>query len=56
LDLVCAPLRRFGAGEPLVPAALLRMLRACAATARDDSQRTEIARHAELICRPWTRA
>lgn len=49
LDLVCAPIRRYGAGEPLVLTALLRMLRACAATARDDSQRTEIARQAALI-------
>ncbi|GAA1757346.1 DUF2254 domain-containing protein [Kocuria aegyptia] len=49
LDLVCAPVRRYGAGEPLVLTALLRMLRACAATARDDSQRTEIARQTELI-------
>lgn len=49
LDLVCAPIRRFGAGEPLVLTALLRMLRACATDARDDTQRTEIARQTELI-------
>ncbi|MGQ1799075.1 DUF2254 domain-containing protein [Kocuria oceani] len=49
LDLVCAPIRRFGAGEPLVLTALLRLLRACAATARDDAQRTEIARQSDLI-------
>ncbi|MGQ1799024.1 DUF2254 domain-containing protein [Kocuria oceani] len=49
LDLVCAPIRRFGADEPLVLSALLRMLRACAATSRDDSQRAEIARQVELI-------
>ncbi|WP_309124962.1 DUF2254 domain-containing protein [Kocuria sp.] len=49
LDLVCAPIRRFGAGEPLVLTALLRMLRACAATARDEDQRAEIARQSGLI-------
>lgn len=49
LDLVCAPIRRFGAGEPLVLTALLRMLRACAATARDDAQRAQIARQTELL-------
>ncbi|GAA1748138.1 DUF2254 family protein [Kocuria aegyptia] len=51
LDLVCAPIRRFGAGEPLVLTALLRMLRACAADARDDTQRTEISRQSQLILR-----
>ncbi|MGQ1840122.1 DUF2254 domain-containing protein [Kocuria turfanensis] len=49
LDLVCAPIRRFGAGEPLVLTALLRMLRACAATTRDDAQRAQIARQTELL-------
>lgn len=49
LELVCAPIRRFGRSEPLVLSALLRMLRACAATARDDAQRTEIARQASLV-------
>ncbi|GAA4759223.1 hypothetical protein GCM10025784_02570 [Citricoccus nitrophenolicus] len=51
LDLVCAPIRRFGAGEPLVLTALLRMLRACASTAQDESQRHEIARQVDLILR-----
>lgn len=49
LDLVCGPIRRYGSGEPLVLTALLRMLRACAATARDDGQRQEIARQTGLI-------
>ena len=49
LDLVCAPLRRFGRSEPLVLTALLRMLRACAVTARDQAQRAEIARQTGLI-------
>ncbi|GEO96696.1 hypothetical protein KTU01_28190 [Kocuria turfanensis] len=49
LDLVCAPIRRFGAGEPLVLTALLRMLRACAATARDDTQHAQIAHQTELL-------
>ena len=49
LDLVCAPVRRFGRGEPLVLTALLRMLRDCAATARDEEQRQEISRQLSLV-------
>ena len=49
LDLVCAPVRRFGRAEPLVLTALLRMLRDCATTARDDEQRREIARQLSLV-------
>lgn len=49
LDLVCGPIRRFGKAEPLVLTALLRMLRDCAAAARDDNQRQEVSRQARLI-------
>lgn len=49
LDLVCAPIRRFGRSEPLVLTALLRMLRDCAAAARDDTQREEVSRQAGLV-------
>ncbi|GER23993.1 hypothetical protein NCCP1664_24880 [Zafaria cholistanensis] len=49
LDLVCAPIRRFGRAEPLVLTALLRMLRDCAAAARDGAQREEVSRQAGLI-------
>ena len=49
LDLVCAPIRRFGRAEPLVLTALLRMLRDCAANARTDAQRDEIQRQSHLV-------
>lgn len=49
LDLVCAPIRRFGRADPTVLTALLRMLRDCAVAARDGTQRREIARQARLI-------
>ena len=49
LDLVCAPVRRFGRGEPLVLTALLRMLRDCAVAATVDGQRDEIRRQVELV-------
>jgi uncharacterized membrane protein len=49
LDLVCAPVRRFGRAEPLVLTALLRMLRDCAVAARDDAQRDCIAEQVHLI-------
>lgn len=49
LDLVCAPVRRFGRAEPLVLTALLRMLRDCAVAARDDHQRDSIAEQVSLI-------
>ncbi|MVA77412.1 DUF2254 domain-containing protein [Auraticoccus sp. F435] len=49
LDLVCAPVRRFGSAEPLVLTALLRMLRDCAANARDDEQREELSRQTGLV-------
>ena len=48
LDLVCAPVRRSGRGEPQVLTALLRLLRDCAVAARDDRQRVEIARQVDL--------
>ncbi len=49
LDLVCGPVRRFGRGEPIVLMALLRLLRDGACSARDDQQRAEIARQADLV-------
>ncbi|HWH30874.1 MAG TPA: DUF2254 family protein, partial [Mycobacteriales bacterium] len=49
LDLVCAPVRRYGREEPLVLTALLRLLRDCAVHASDDDQRFEIARQASLV-------
>ncbi len=49
LDLVIAPIRRYGAREPTVMVALLRMLRDIAVSARDEEQRAEIARQADLV-------
>ena len=49
LDLACGQLRRFGAGEPTVLVALLRMLREVARAARDEEQRAEVARAADLV-------
>ena len=49
LDLACGQLRRFGAGEPQVLIALLRMLREVARATRDDGQRAEVARAADLV-------
>jgi uncharacterized membrane protein len=49
LDLACAPVRRYGASEPIVLTAVLRLLRDCARTARDDEQRQEIRRQRDLV-------
>lgn len=49
LDLVVGPIRRYGAREPAILAALLRMLRDVAVAACRDDQRAEIARQARLI-------
>lgn len=49
LDLVCAPVRRYGRADPTVLTALLRMLRDAAAAARDEEQREELAVQAQLI-------
>lgn len=49
LDLVCAPVRRFGSSEPLVLTALLRLLRDCSVAAREDAQRETIREQANLI-------
>ena len=49
LDLACAQLRRFGAAEPTVLMALLRMLRDVAVVCRDDHQREEVRRAAKLV-------
>ncbi|PKI92903.1 hypothetical protein CW368_00940 [Actinomycetales bacterium SN12] len=49
LDLVCAPVRRYGSREPIVLTALLRLLRDCARTARDEEQRQEIRRQRDLV-------
>ncbi|MGY1714299.1 DUF2254 domain-containing protein [Geodermatophilus sp. SYSU D01106] len=50
LDLACGQLRRFGAGEPTVLVALLRMLRDVAVVCRDDEQRAAVARAADEVC------
>ncbi|MFD4181211.1 DUF2254 domain-containing protein, partial [Rhodococcus sp. NPDC058514] len=42
LDLVCAQIRRFGAREPSVVLALIRLLRDCAAATRDEDRRAAI--------------
>ena len=49
LDLSCGQIRRYGSAEPTVLAALLRMLRDVAASARDDGQREVIAREVGLV-------
>ncbi|MDQ0734960.1 DUF2254 domain-containing protein [Arthrobacter agilis] len=49
LDLVCAPVRRFGCSEPLVLSALLRLLRDCAINVRDDTQGKGIRAQVGLI-------
>jgi uncharacterized membrane protein len=49
LDLACGQLRRFGASEPSVLIALLRMLRDVAVSARDDDHRAGVQRHAALV-------
>ncbi|MCC3270434.1 DUF2254 domain-containing protein [Arthrobacter gengyunqii] len=49
LDLVCGPIRRFAHSEPLVLTAVLRLLRDCAATAVNESQREEIHRQNALV-------
>jgi uncharacterized membrane protein len=49
LDLVCAPVRRFGRSEPVVLTALLRLLRDCAVGSHDDREREQIGRQVQLI-------
>ena len=49
LDLVCGPVRRFARSEPIVLTAVLRLLRDCAATAVNDTQREEIRRQNSLV-------
>jgi uncharacterized membrane protein len=49
LDLACGQLRRFSASEPTVLIALLRMLRDVGLACRDDEQRTEVRRAADLV-------
>ncbi len=49
LDLVCAPVRRYGTREPLVLSALLRLLRDCARTVQHEQQRSEIRRQLRLV-------
>ena len=49
LDLVCGPVRRYGAREPTVLVALLRMLRDVAAAARDQQQQQEVERQVRRI-------
>ena len=49
LDLTVAPVRRYGAADPTVLVAVMRMLRDLAVAARDDEQREEIRRQAGLV-------
>ena len=49
LDLACSQLRRFARDEPSVLVALLRMLRDVAVACRDDEQRAEVRRSAQLV-------
>nr|WP_269205302.1 DUF2254 domain-containing protein [Motilibacter aurantiacus] len=49
LDLVCGQVRRYGAREPTVLVALLRMLRDVAVNARDEGQRAEVSRQVALV-------
>jgi uncharacterized membrane protein len=53
LDLSCGQVARFGGSEPTLIAALLRMLRDVAVACRDDQQRAEVARAAELVIGEW---
>ncbi|WP_456598729.1 DUF2254 domain-containing protein [Blastococcus sp. SYSU DS0616] len=49
LDLACGQVARFGGNEPTLITALLRMLRDVAVACRDDEQRAEVARAADLV-------
>ncbi|WP_236830073.1 DUF2254 domain-containing protein [Blastococcus sp. KM273128] len=49
LDLACGQVTRFGGSEPTLVTALLRMLRDVATACRDDEQRAEVARAADLV-------
>ncbi|MBF4614989.1 DUF2254 domain-containing protein [Curtobacterium sp. VKM Ac-1376] len=49
LDLVCGPVRRYGASEPIVLGGLLRMLRDGAAVAERPEQGVELLRQADLV-------
>ncbi|MGY1826893.1 DUF2254 domain-containing protein [Blastococcus sp. SYSU DS0541] len=49
LDLTCGQVARFGGSEPTLITALLRMLRDVAVACRDDEQRAEVERAADLV-------
>ena len=49
LDLACGQVGRFGASEPTLLMALLRMLRDVGLACRNDEQRAEVARAADLV-------
>jgi uncharacterized membrane protein len=49
LDLSCSQVRRFGRADPTVLCALLRLLRDCATSARDQDQRDALAEQADLV-------
>lgn len=49
LDLMCGELRRYAGSEPSVLCALLRGLRDIGVSCRDDDQRAEIRRSADLV-------
>lgn len=49
VDLACGQLRRFGAAEPTILIALLRMLRDLATAVKDDQQRRIVRQAAERI-------
>ncbi|WP_104525276.1 DUF2254 domain-containing protein [Blastococcus atacamensis] len=54
LELAAGQVARFGASEPTLIAALLRMLRDVAVACRDDHQRADVARVADLVAGEWS--
>ncbi|MFC9789501.1 DUF2254 domain-containing protein [Rhodococcus sp. NPDC127528] len=55
LDLSCAQIRRYGAREPTVLLALVRLLRDCAAVTSDEGRRATIGRQLDLLEQDGTR-
>jgi uncharacterized membrane protein len=49
LDLSCSQVRRFGRSDPTVLCALMRLLRDCATSARDQDQRAALAEQVDLV-------
>lgn len=55
LDLVCAQIRRFGAREPTVVLAVIRLLRDCTAATADEDRRAAIGLQLRLLEEDATR-